>query len=448
MESIIQCIIPYGAKLEKFKMPQKNLLGIYSPKRLAVLQDCQRSIKEEIARGLVKTGIVDLASPASKVAIGITDRTRVTPNKLFLPILINQLNDLGIPDKNICVVIGTGMHNPDSPEEIKKNIGKEVQSRVRVVNNTPLVKEAYEECGKTSFGTPVQVHKEFAAADIKIVTGNIIPCLMAGWTGGGKTFLPGVVSKETIYSNHKFSMAQLEKIKRGSMLGVLPPENIVRADIEEAAGVAGLNMAVNSVLNYDESIVKVLAGNYVKIQREGVNTAMHALSAPFAQKADIIVAGVGSRGFETSLYQGGSRVLQALDGVIKKGGTIIFTCECREGIYEGILKDIYTEWMRKMPTPEEIRQLTAADELPPEDGVVMYVFSWLIHKLQCKIVVITEGMSEHQLRDIFMSRAGSLQEALDAALGDHGSDASVAVLTYASMMLPYVNHSLDPNFVQ
>lgn len=430
--------IPYGDKFENLKVPEKNILGVFNPVRLEEISDPRAVVRQEISQGLIKTGITDMISPKSKVAIGITDRTRVTPNKLFLKELINKLNTLGIPDNNISIFIGTGMHTPDNLEEIKKNVGAEVQSRIRIFNNRPFDKDLYVECGKTSFGTPVQVHKSFAEADIRIVTGNIIPCLMAGWTGGGKTVLPGVVSKETIYLNHKYSMTQLEKAGRGSMLGVLPPENIVRQDIEEAASIGGLNMAVNSVLNYDESIVQMMAGQHVEIHREGVNTALKALGAPFPKKADIIVAGVGSRGFEISLYQGGSRVLQALDGVINEGGTIIFTCESREGIYEGILKEVYTDWMRKMPTPEEIRSLTAADILPPEEGVVMYVFSWLIHKLKCNIVVVTGGMSDRELADMHMKRAVSLQEALDAALYDYGSNCEVAIMPYASMMLPYI----------
>lgn len=438
MDNNIKFNIPYGDSFANVNIPEKNVLGAFNPVRLEEIHDYRDAIREEIVRGLVKTKITDIATSKSKVAIGITDRTRVTPNQLILPVLLDELNNLGIPDQNITIISGTGMHTPDSQEEIGKNVGVEVQSRVQILNNMPFEKELYEEIGVTCYGTKVQLHKRFVEADIKIVTGNIVPCLMAGWTGGGKTVLPGVSSKEAIYINHKYSMSQLEKAGTGSMLGVLPPTNIVRADIEEAANAAGLHMAVNTVLNYDGSIVSILAGQHVEIHRKGVGIALNALGAPFPGKADIIIGGVGSRGFEISLYQGGSRVLQALDGVINEGGTIILTCECREGIYEGILKSLYTEWMRKMPTPEEIRRLTETDELPPEEGVVMYVFSWLIHKLKCKIVVVTEKMSAKELEDIHMSHETSLQRALDAALNNHGSDASVAVLPYASMMLPYV----------
>lgn len=434
MNKIVEINIPCGGKQAAVRVPEKNLLGIFYPIRLEPLRDPGAGIEAEIARGFETTGIEKMASPASKVAIAVTDRTRVTPNKLFLPALLNKLNNLGVPDQNITILIGTGMHAPDSEEDIRQNVGEEAARRVRVINNTPLEQSVFVECGRTSYGTPVQVHREFAGSDIRIVTGNIVPCLMAGWTGGGKTVLPGVASKETIYCNHKLFPDQLEKASRGAMLGVLPPANIVRDDIEQAAAVAGLHMAVNSVLNFDESIVRVLAGPHVEIHREGVNTALQALGAVFPRKADIIIGGADPWG--VSLYQGGSRFLQSLDGVINEGGSVIFSCECKEGLYEGILKDVYTRWMQEMPTPEEIRDLTVKDILPPEEGVVLYVFSWIIHKLKCKVVVVTQGMSGNELAEVHMGHALSLQDALDAALLYHGPDAGVAVLPYGTMMLP------------
>lgn len=428
--------IPYGSSFQVVKVPEEQLLGIFLPQKLETLKNPGKAAREVIRQGLEETQITVKASPACRVAIGITDRTRVTPHRLFLPLLLNELNGLGVPDENITIIVGTGMHAPDSVEDIRRNVGEEIQRRIRIINNHPLEKDLYTRVGQTSYGTPINLHREFAAADIKIVTGNIIPCLMAGWTGGGKTLLPGVVDRDCIYFNHKFSMDQLLKANRGAMLGVLPPENIVRDDIEEAATRAGLDMAVNSVLNFDETLVQVLAGEHREIHREGVNTALKGLEAPFPGKADIIIGGVGNLGFDISLYQGGSRVLQSLDEVIKEGGTIIFTCECREGIYEGIMKDVYTDWMQQMPTPEEIVRLMEEDTLPPEDGVVIYVFSWIIHKLKCNVVVVTEGLTEAELKAVHMNSAPSLQHALDAALDRHGAGAQVAVLPYASMMMP------------
>lgn len=427
--------VPSGTKELMAILPAQNVIGIYNPMPLLPLDQPMVVMKKVIMDGLIKTGIAEIATAGKKVAIGVTDRTRLTPNNEILPILLSELHALGIKDADVTIIIGTGVHTPDSKADIKKNLGAEIADRIEVLNNRPFEK-VHIELGTTSFGTPVQIHHKFADADIKIVTGNIVPCLMAGWTGGGKTVLPGIVSKETIYKNHKLFTDQLEKASRGSMLGVLPPQNIVRADIEEAATVAGLQMVVNTVLDEENQIVGILAGEHIAVHRDGVAVSGRSLEVTIYEKADIVVAGVGSAGFEISLYQGASRAIQALDDIIKPGGTVIVPCECREGIYEGILKQKYADWMKRMPDPEEIRALTRDDTMPPEEGVVLYTFSWLLHKLKCKMVVVTDGMSQEELRDVHMGHASTLQQAMDEALKEHGPQARVTVLPYAGKIIP------------
>ncbi|GAB6154295.1 nickel-dependent lactate racemase [Desulfosporosinus burensis] len=427
--------VPSGTKELIAIVPVQNLIGIYNPMPLPPLDQPMVVMQKVIKDGLIKTGIAGIAAVGKKIAIGVTDRTRLTPNNEILPILLSELHALGIEDADVTIIIGTGVHTPDSKEDIEKNLGAEIADRIEVLNNRPFEK-VHIELGTTSFGTPVQIHHKFADADIKIVTGNIVPCLMAGWTGGGKTVLPGIVSKETIYTNHKLFTDQLEKSGRGSMIGVLPPQNIVRADIEEAAAVAGLQMVVNTVLDEENQIVGILAGEHIEVHRDGVAVSGRSLEVTIHEKADIVVAGVGSAGFEISLYQGASRAIQALDDIIKPGGTVIVPCECREGIYEGILKQKYADWMKRMPDPEEIRALTRDDTMPPEEGVVLYAFSWLLHKLKCKMVVVTDGMTQEELRDVHMGHASTLQQAMDAALKDHGPQARVTVLPYAGKVIP------------
>lgn len=427
--------VPSGNQDLQATVPGENLIGVYLPKPLKGVADPVGEIKLAIREGLANTGISAIAAPGKKVAIGVTDRTRLTPNSVIVPALLDELNKMGIRDSDVTVLIGTGVHTPDTQADIEKNLGREVMGRVEIFNNRPF-EQVHVELGRTAYGTPIQVHHKFAEADIKIVTGNIVPCLMAGWTGGGKTVLPGVTSKETIYINHKLSMDQLEKAKRASLLGVLPPDNIVRDDIEQAAKVTGLHLAINTIMNEDNQVVKVVAGEQVAIHREGVNALLDSLQADIPEKADIIVAGVGSAGFEISLYQGASRAIQSLDEIIKEGGTVIVPCECREGIYEGILKQKYRDWMKKMPSPEEISALTRADTLPPEEGVVLYPYSWLIHNLKCRMVVVTTGMTAEELAEVNMQHAATLQEALDSAIQFHGPGSRISILPYAGRMIP------------
>ena len=67
--------------------------------------------------------------------------------------------------------------------------------------NEPRNAEAYTYVGVSSRGTPVWLHTEVAKRDVKITIGQA-QANHWGAGGGGKLILPGVVSDETIESNH------------------------------------------------------------------------------------------------------------------------------------------------------------------------------------------------------------------------------------------------------
>lgn len=425
--------VPCGEKLLKTFIPQKYNLEVLQPQAIDPVLD----EKAEIDMAITK--LIEIIKPKinkyAKVSIALTDRTRETPNHKILPLLLNALNKVGIKDQNIKGIIATGLHKPDTGKDLEKNVGRETLERIEIINNSPRDKSSLVYYGKTSFGTPLYINKHFAEASIKLATGNIVPCNMAGWTGGAKSVLPGVAGIETIHANHKMCTIQLKKAKRGAVVGLLPPQNIVRADIEETGKIVGLDAVINTVLNPKGKIIKVLAGLPINAHREGVEIALAQLQVKVTQKADLLIAGVGSSGFEASLYQGGTRILQHADALVKPGGTIIMVCECREGLYEGLNVEKYRKWMQHLPTPVEIERLTQNGEIPPEETPVLYAFSWVIHQLKCKLFLVSE-MDKKQLDGIPITFCASLDEIIKKELKLLPHGAKVIVVPGASQIVP------------
>ena len=110
---------------------------------------------------------------------------------------------------------------------------------------------------------------------------------------------------------------------------------------------------------------------------------------------------------------------------------------CDEGIYEGFEHEEFREWMRRMPTPAEIGQLVEDGEMGGEKGCVLFTFSWLLHEMGCRIIVVTDGMTTTELEEVHLDHAlsGSLQQATEDAL-DSYTDASVGIMPYAGLVLP------------
>ena len=93
-----------------------------------------------------------------------------------------------------------------SDSDIDQKIGKDNLARMERLGiefhqNDPRNADNYEYVGVSSRGTPVWLHKEVAACDVKITIGQA-QSNHWGAGGGGKLILPGVVSDETIESNH------------------------------------------------------------------------------------------------------------------------------------------------------------------------------------------------------------------------------------------------------
>jgi hypothetical protein len=153
------------------------------------------------------------------------------------------------------------------------------------------------------------------------------------------------------------------------------------------------------------------------------------------RSVDVLIAGVGDPALEVSLFQGGSRVCGSVDRYLRPGGTLIMVNACTEGIYEGFEHEEFRERMRQMPTPEEIGQLVESEEMGGEKGCVLFTFSWLLHEMECRIIVVTDGMTAEELEEVHLEHAPSVQEAADEALGSY-ADVSIGVMPCGGLVLP------------
>jgi nickel-dependent lactate racemase len=353
-----------------------------------------------------------------------------------VPIVLDQLNALGVPDGNITVISGGGMHAADSREDLLRTVGRAVLDRVEVLTNEPDNDAIMVNLGTTDIGTPVEVHRRFAEADIKIGITNVNPCMLSGWAGGGKIVMPGISSRRAIYHNHKQFVQVLMELRYASLLGIIPPRNPVRADIEQYATMSGLDMVVNTVLDSQRRLVNVFCGEHVAAHRAAMAQMLPNVEVSLPQAVDVMIAGVGDPALEVSLFQGGSRVCGGVDRYLRLGGTLVMANACDEGIYEGFEHQEFRDWMRRMPTPAEIGRLVEEGEMGGEKGCVLFTFSWLLHEMNCRIIMVTDGMTAAELEEVHLDHASSLQQAADDALGCYTGGASIGIMPYAGLVLP------------
>ncbi len=428
--------IPHGRETSTLELPDEQVAGVCHPQPMTAAADPDGQLRTSIEASFRACDLAAKAGATARACIAVTDRTRSTPNRLIVPILVDQLNRLGVADGHITIISAGGMHAPDDPRQLTSNVGADMMGRVELVTNEPDNDAVMVGMGTTDLGTPVEVHRSFADADIRLGVSNVMPCMLAGWSGSGKIVMPGIASRRAIYHNHSLFVEPLLELECGSLMGVIPPENPVRADIEDFATISGIDLVVNTVLNSERHLVDVFCGDHIEAHRAAREHMLPFVEVSLPQAVDVLIAGVGDPALEVSLFQGGSRVCGGVDRYLRPGGTLILANACTEGIYEGFEHEEFREWMRQMPTPREIGQLVSEGKLGGEKGCVLFSFAWLLHRLECRIVVVTDGMTAEELDEVHLEHESGLQRAADKALGSYPPDASVGVMPYAGLVLP------------
>ncbi len=137
------------------------------------------------------------------MAIVVNDITRLTRTDLMLPPIIDTLNAAGVPDRDIFIVFALGIHRRQTGEEHKFILGEEIYRRIRCFDHIATDDASLVEIGTTSFGNRVEINREVWEADRIVLTGEIVYHLIAGYSGGRKSLVPGVAGFRTTTFNHR-----------------------------------------------------------------------------------------------------------------------------------------------------------------------------------------------------------------------------------------------------
>lgn len=413
--------LKYGEGTQSAEIPDKNLKGVLLPAKA----QGNRTEEEEITHALEHPAgterLQKLVQPGGRAVIITSDITRPFPSATVLPFVLRELEAGGIPREHITVVFALGSHRTHTKEEMACLLGKKLWGQISCRDSDPL------DCirlGTTSRGTPVDVTRAVAEADIKICLGNIEYHYFAGYSGGAKAVMPGVSSWEAIQNNHKLMAS--DQAAAGSL-----EHNPVREDIEEAGKICGINFILNVVLDRNKKIRKAFAGDAVKAHRAGCRYADRVYRQRINAKADIVVVSPGGFPKDINLYQ----TQKALDNAahaVKRGGIIILAGECREGVGSRVLQ----KWLTEAETPRKVlERITNEFELGGHKAAA-------IAGVQEKAAVyLVSELPSSVSKDMFFIPERTVQGALEEGFKIMGEDASVLVIPEGGSVFPYITEN-------
>lgn len=264
-----------------------------------------------------------IAQPGEQVAIIVNDITRLTRTDLVLPPIVDTLNRAGIPDRDLFIVFALGIHREQTEDERRQIIGAELFHRIRNFDHLCRDDAQLVTVGATSFGNTIEVNRRVIEADRIVLTGEIMYHLIAGYSGGRKSLIPGVAGWRTTTFNH--SMIFDPRCAPGILDG-----NPSHEDLLEACRMVDPDFIVNVVLTPEGQLAKVVAGHYEMAHRAGCQAVDELLSAIIPEPYDVVIASAGGFPLDIDLRQA-HKGLENACRALKPGGTIVFYAECPNG---------------------------------------------------------------------------------------------------------------------
>lgn len=408
--------IRYGKDgTQKLEVPDKNLIGIFTPKDVEC-PPSNESINKAIDNPMGYGSLDSFLEGGKDVVFIVNDGTRPTPTAKVLDALSERM-DL----RSARYLIATGTHRAMTDEEYDFVFGRHYgMLKDRIITHDANRSECVH-LGKSKNGTDMEVNKIAVDADRLVIITSVEPHYFAGYTGGRKSFLPGVASFKTIEQNHKLAM-------RPEAQSLVLEGNPVHEDMMDALEVVkGKEIfSIQMVLDRHQNIYKVAAGDLNPAFDQAVEWANEVFSVPIPEKADIVIS-VAPYPMDVDLYQS-QKALDNGKWALNDGGRIIMVSKCREGIgHPTFLKQLSSS-----PDPKRVLENLGLE----------YKLGYHKAAKMAEISVWAEIWSVTDLEDCLMEDANirqfkTVQDALDEGLRMK-PDAKVIILMDGSVTIPKV----------
>lgn len=424
--------VRYGSEKRYFDLPSGwKKLTFATFQEHTGREDVGRLARMALERPVGSRPLKDLISPKSRIAILIEDKTRASPKKIILRVLLEELARIGVARENVSVIVALGTHAPLSPEEMAAVYGEDAVREYAFFNHDCKASDLVT-VAKLKSGTPVKINRRVAEADFKIGLGSIFPHPMNGFGGGCKILFPGVADFDSILEHHlRYSF------REGSCFGQVQG-NVFHSEVCRLSKAAGLDFILNTVLDHNDGFYELVCGEPVEAQKAGIELCKSIVSRPFPKKADLTVIS----GFP---YSEGPQIMKPLapaSMITRKGGVIVLVARCTFRLpefylaacerfrkkYEGRLKEGVVELFEN--------QHRIAEEGPPE--LNMGMAQGLTVLSDFRIILVSDEFPREAAERLGFLFAENLDKAFSMS-AEFVTNPEVHVVPSGGVILPVMN---------
>ena len=410
--------VPYGkdGQLEA-EIDEKLVTGVIEPNEVTVGDEAE-IIRQALANPYGYKSLSEYLKGARDVLFIVNDPTRPTPTARVLDFI-----EQDIAGHNVSFIVATGAHRAPTQEEYIQIFSEKHYNKYkdRIFVHDAKKSEDMVLLGTSKNGTEMWVNRLGVDAHKIVIISSVEPHYFAGYTGGRKSFLPGIAAFKTVEQNHKLAL------KREACALKLKG-NPVHEDMIDALGTVKKEVfAINTVLDKKHRIYAAVAGDVHQSLDPAIDKANDVFVAQIPEKADIVISVVKFPS-DIDLYQAQKGIDNA-KYALKEGGILLLVAKCRMGVGD----DSFVKLLSSASSPADaLKRIEQKFELGYHKAAKMaevglWAQTWAVTDLDPKL-----------LESIFIRPFSSLQTAIDAALQEKGKDAKVLVLLDGSLTIPHV----------
>ncbi len=397
---------------------------VVQPRYIKGLPDEAAAFQEAVRRPIESRPLKELIRGTDRVAVVIPDITRPLPSERLLPWLFAELDH--VAPERFTIINGTGSHRANTPEELERMVGREVASKVRIVNHDAHDRSTLAPAGKTEDGRTVLMNREYVEADRRIVLGFIEPHFMAGFSGGFKGIFPAVADIDSIMHYHRAAVVGDPKSAWGVLEG-----NPTQEQIRRGGSLLPVDFCVNVTLNRDREITGYFCGETHAAHVKGCAFAKATVMAPCPKPFPIVVTTNGGYPLDQNLYQA-VKGMSAGAQIVSEGGFILAAARCNDGFpAHGNFRKLLFEH----DSPQAILDTVLAPGFRMFDQWEAQLMAMVL--LKARTALYSE-IPEEEVRRAHLEPVRDVSARLAEELRRVGPEAPVAVLPEGPFTIPYL----------
>jgi nickel-dependent lactate racemase len=280
--------VDYGESKLEISVPENS--AIIRCEDPPPLSNPEKAFRQALENPIGMLPLRELVHKGSKVTVAFDAPPRSgAPKRLFIPILLEDLQKAGVPKKNVSLLCASGTQWKRTRKELYDHFGSALFEQFWP--NQLLTHDCSQDLvylGESELGDHVEFNKAIEDSDLLIYLGTIGMINWGGVTGTGVVI--GLGSARSIRSTHTWVIAHPDSCHGDPRKSLyMQHKQAIHAQIEKATGKK--IFYADAIVNTKQEICSVFVGHCPEINEPEWRMAEKFFRVPTPQ-ADVLVVGL------------------------------------------------------------------------------------------------------------------------------------------------------------